>query len=59
MGENVAVTSREQVWGQPSSKHQHEPDFLRNIAIKKIKGSLGILIPTFYKIISNVNKGIF
>ena len=49
MGENVAVTSRKQVWGQSSRKHQHEPDFLRNITIKKIKGSLGILIPTFYK----------
>ena len=38
-GENVAVSSRHQVWHQPSLKHQHEPDFLRNITIKKVKGN--------------------
>jgi len=29
-------------WGEnvASSKHQHEPDFLRNITIQKIKGWL-------------------
>lgn len=39
-GENVSVTSREQAWDLPCGKHQHEPDFLRNIKIKKIKGRL-------------------
>jgi len=38
-GENVSVTSREQAWDLPCGKHQHEPDFLRNIKIKKIKGN--------------------
>ena len=38
-GENVAVTSKHQVWHQPSLKHQHDPDFLRNITIKKVKGN--------------------
>ena len=35
----MAVTSRHQVWHQPSLKHQHDPDFLRNITIKKVKGN--------------------
>ena len=39
-GENASVTSREQAWGRPSWKQQHEPDFFRNITIKKVKGRL-------------------
>jgi len=38
-GENVAVTSRHQFWHQPILKHQHDPDFLRNITIKKVKSN--------------------
>ena len=39
-GENASVTSREQAWGRPSEKQQHEPDVFRNITIKKVKGRL-------------------
>lgn len=37
-GGNVSVTSKDKAWDLPSGKHQHKPDFLRNITIHEITG---------------------
>ncbi len=52
-GENLSVTSREQAWDLPSGKHQHEPDFLRNITIKKIKGRFSVKESYFIELLYN------
>ena len=56
-GENVAVTSREQVWHQPSLKHQHELTFSGTSTSKKLKVVLSIYAnKCFFLLLRNLAK---